>query len=215
MVVYTAKAYGANLNAGANVNGDNSWGGYQWTPNGDRRLPASLLGWAEYGDVRVQIRKELVQLAELTLAIADKRHGYTVYTRNPNGNGENWGPWGYEHRPIAGTQSPSNHSRGRAMDWNAPWNPYASGFAAIKSDFPPAMVADIESLGWGWGGRYGDAMHWEYAYSPSEVGAHVLRARALLAGPQGARADAVSRDWFDGLTRPQLEDAIVTTVSRW
>ena len=131
-MAYSANAYGYNVNEGVNVNADHGWGGYQW-PGG---VPGGLLGTAVYGPIRLTIRRELVELAQLTFAIADKKHGYTVWTRNPNGNGENWGPWGYENRTISGSSTPSNHSRGKAMDWNAPNNGYANGFWNISSDFP-------------------------------------------------------------------------------
>ena len=193
MAVYTAKSYGANANAGVNVNADNGWGGWKW-PQG---VPADRLGRALYGDIRLTIRKELVELAQLAFEIAEKRHGYKVYTKNPNGNGEIWGPWGYENRAISGTSQASNHSRARAMDWNAPYNGYASSFATIRSDFPPAMVAELESIGWGWGGRYGDAMHWEYAYSPADVAKHVAKAKALLSRQAGTSVGTgAAGDWF-------------------
>jgi hypothetical protein len=213
MVIYTAKSYGANVNAGVNVNADNGWGPYKW-PAG---VPAGLLGAAVYGDVRLVIREELVELAALTFELAEKRHGYKIHTRNPNGNGENWGPWGYQNRSIAGTNSASNHSRGRAMDWNAPFNAYASSFTTIRSDFPPAMVAELESLGWGWGGRYGDAMHFEYAYAPGDVARHVALARRLLGAGAGVSVGQAAKDnpivdWYAGLTREQLVDAVVEAL---
>jgi hypothetical protein len=58
----------------------------------------------------------------------------------------------------------------------------------FQSDFPPAMVADLESIGLGWGGRYGDTMHWEYIFSPDDVAGHEAEARALLT-PAGTYVD--------------------------
>jgi hypothetical protein len=168
-------AYGRNPNAAVNVNQDHGWGGYQY-PGG---VPGNLQGIAQYADIRLVCRRELMELFSLAFRIARERHGYQVYTHNPNGNGEIWGPWGYENRVIANSNVPSNHSRGKAMDWNSPRNPYASG-ARFQSDFPPAMVAEIESIGLCWGGRYGDAMHWEYGYSPGDVAGHVAKAKGIL-----------------------------------
>ena len=176
-------AYGPNPNAGIDVNADHGWGNFQW-PGG---VPASLLGWAEYKGVRSEVRKELVTLYTLAYQIAREKHGYTINTTNPNGNGEAWGPWGYENRIIDGSANvPSNHSRGKANDWNAPFNPYSVD--NFQSDFPPAMVADLESIGLGWGGRYGDTMHWEYIFSPDDVAGHEAEARALLT-PAGTYVD--------------------------
>ena len=178
MAVYHAKDYGPNPNAGVNVNADHGWGGYAWP----RGVPVGLLGTASYRGVTSTVRKELVTLYGLAYAIAREKHGYTIWTKNPNGNGEAWGPWGYENRAISGSSTPSNHSKGKANDWNAPFNGYAKGFANIVSDFPPAMVADLESIGLCWGGRYGDAMHWEYGYSPADVAGHEAKARKILGG---------------------------------
>lgn len=197
----TLTAYGPNPNAGVNVNADHGWGGYQY-PGG---VPNSLLGAASYNGVTTTVRRELVELFSLAYQLAKQKHGYTIYTRNPNGNGENWGPWGYENRVIAGSNTPSNHSKAKANDWNAPYNPYSvSNFA---SDFPPAMVADLESIGLGWGGRYGDTMHWEYAYSPADVAGHVARARALLGGKAVGTVDKPA-----GLTPAQLEEIEVASA---
>lgn len=178
MATFRASSYGANINLGVNVNADHGWGGYQY-PGG---VPANLLGTASYGGVTSRVRKELAVLYSLAYQIAREVHGYVIYSTNPNGSGEAWGPWGYENRTISGSSTPSNHSRGKANDWNAPYNGYANGFSNIVSDFPPGMVADIESIGFGWGGRYGDAMHWEYAYSPADVPGHEAKARQILGG---------------------------------
>jgi hypothetical protein len=162
------------------------------------------MGMAAYKGVAVMVRRELITLTELTLAVAKEVHGYTIWTRNPNGNGENWGPWGYQNRAISGTNTASNHSKGRAMDWNAPWNGYASSFQAIQSDFPPAMVRDIESLGWAWGGRYGDAMHWEFCWTPGDVARFEQRARQLLSGAGeggvGTGSKPNTTDWWDEMS---------------
>lgn len=176
MATYQAAAYGPNINAGVNVNADHDWGGHQF-PNG---VPDEMLGFAGYKGVRSQVREELVTLYSLAYQIAIEVHGYTIHTTNPDGSGEAWGPWGYENRTISGSSTPSNHSRGKANDWNAPNNGYADGFSNIVSDFPPAMVADIESIGLAWGGRYGDAMHWEYAYPTTDVAGHEDIARSIL-----------------------------------
>lgn len=128
-----------------------------------------------------------MQLFELVWEIADKKHGYQIYG-SPNPSGEpTWGPWGYENRPIGGTSTPSNHSRGKAFDANAPRNPQSYSF---QSDMPPAMVADFEACGFYWGGRYEggtkfDTMHFEYGYSPDDVARHTALAQQLLGADPG------------------------------
>ena len=165
-----------------NYNGDNGWGPYKW-PAG---VPAELLGRAAYQQlngarqlVRVTVRSQLVGLFELAFALADQKHGYQVWVTR---DGQSWGPWSYENRAISGTSSASNHSRGRAMDVNAPNNPYSSDFTC---DIPPGLVADWEAIGFHWGGRYPrrqDTMHFEYAYTPADVAAHLRKANQLLKG---------------------------------
>jgi hypothetical protein len=180
-------AYGPNPNAGVNVNADNGWGPYKW-PGG---VPGSLLGTVTYQQangakqlVRVTVRRELVGLFTLAFALADRKHGYQVWAER---GGQPWGPWSYENRPISGTSTASNHSRGRAIDVNAPLNPQSYTF---QSDMPPAMVADWERIGLCWGGRYEggvkfDTMHFEYGYSPADVARHTALAQQLLGDDPG------------------------------
>jgi D-alanyl-D-alanine carboxypeptidase len=191
---YSRADYGSNNpNAGRNANGDTAaWGGYQW----QNCPPSSLLGTTDYTSkfgqrLRVQVRKEAVQLMTLMFQIADM-HDYCVYS---NYNGENWGPWGMDCRPVSGTSTPSGHSKGLSMDWNAPFNPYSYTF---QSDMPPQMVWDIEACGWYWGGRYEgqkyDAMHYGYCFKPADVAGHVTKAQGILAAGGGGGTDMPLND---------------------
>src|SRR5438105_5061300 len=171
-------AYGGNVNSGVNVNADNGWGGYRWPGGVPSNLLTTFTVAAGGGNARLTFRTELVELVKLSFQIA-KRNGYTIWAVR---NGEVWGPWSYENRAISGTNSPSNHSRGRAWDINAPNNPYTD---PLISDMPVGMVREFEAIGWSWGGRYSgrkDAMHFEYGYSPGDVAGHVARAKAILGG---------------------------------
>jgi D-alanyl-D-alanine carboxypeptidase len=180
---YTRDQYGAyNCNAGKPANGDkNAWGGYAWT----NCPPGSLLGTTNYAarasgqTLKVQVRKELIELLTLVFQICDK-HNYPVYSSR---NGENWGPWGFSCRSVSGTNTPSGHSMALSVDINAPYNPYSYTF---QSDMPPDMVKAIESVGWYWGGRYQgqkyDAMHYGYCWTPADVAGHVQKAKEILGG---------------------------------
>lgn len=178
--------YGSkNVNDGMPANGNiDAWGGWQW-PVG---VPDRLLGTTDYTTrggqrLRVQMRVELVPLWDLLFELADRKHGYTIWTFR---DGESWGPWGYGNRPISGTTRPSGHSAGLSVDINAPLNPYSTTF---ESDMPPAMVADFEACGLYWGGRYEgqkyDPMHFGYCCPPANVAGHIAKARALLAAATG------------------------------
>lgn len=175
-------AYGFNNpNAGKPANGDRAaWGGYAW-PNCP---PASLQGMTDYTTrygqrLRVQVRKELIELLTLVFKITEK-HDYVVYARK---DGVNWGPWGSECRPISNTQTPSGHSIAVSVDMNAPNNGYSTTW---QCDMPPAMVADIEACGWYWGGRYTgkyDPMHYGYCWTPGDVARHTAKALSILGQP--------------------------------
>ncbi len=205
MTWYSRSDYGShNPNAGRNANGDTAaWGGYQW----QNCPPSSLLGTTDYTSkfgqrLRVTTRKEIVELMTLMFKIADK-HDYLLYA---NKDGENWGPWGMDCRAVSGTSTPSGHSKGLSMDWNAPYNPYSYTF---QSDMPPAMVADIESCGWYWGGRYEgqkyDAMHYGYCFKPADVAGHVARANSILGGQQ-------TGDWFDMASQEEIQAAFTASL---
>ncbi len=204
MTWYSRSDYGdTNPNSGKPANGNTAaWGGFQW----QNCPPSSLLGTTDYTSkfgqrLRVTTRKEVVELMTLMFRIADL-HNYCVYS---NKNGENWGPWGMDCRPVSGTSTPSGHSKGLSMDWNAPFNPYSYTF---QSDMPPAMVWDIESCGWYWGGRYSggtkyDAMHYGYCWTPADVAGHVARANSILGGTQPPNGD-----WFDMATEEDLRRVV-------
>lgn len=207
MTWYSRSDYGPNNpNAGRPANGDTAaWGGYQW----QNCPPSSLLGTTDYTStfgqrLRVTTRKEVVELMTLMFRIADK-HGYCVYS---NKDGENWGPWGMDCRPVSGTSNPSGHSKGLSMDWNAPFNPYSYTF---QSDMPPAMIADIEACGWYWGGRYEgqkyDAMHFGYCFKPADVAGHVAKANSILGD-----TPPPAEDWFDMATQAEIQAAFTASL---
>jgi LysM repeat protein len=213
----TRSAYGPNPNAGVNVNSDHGWGGYQW-PGG---VPSSLLGTTSYQQVngakqivRVTVRRELVPLFTLAFALADRKHNYQVWTSR---NGETWGPWSYENRPIGGTSTASNHSRGKAIDVNAPNNPQSYTF---QSDMPPGLVNDWERIGLCWGGRYEggtkfDTMHFEYGYSPADVAGHTALAQQLLGTDPGNPSDDGWESYLMAKTDQDMKQLIWDGIQWW
>lgn len=81
--------------------------------------------------------------------------------------------WGYASRPIRGTNTPSNHSWGLAVDLNSRTNPMGS---TLVTDMPPWMTQLWKSRGFRWGGDYSgrkDAMHFEFMGTPADVGGTV------------------------------------------
>jgi hypothetical protein len=117
--------------------------------------------------VTVHVRREIAQLVATLLEATEKRHHYDI-------KGEQTG--GFNCRPIAGTQKPSNHSWGLAVDINWKANPRDSRFI---TNLPPAVVRMWGSCGFQWGGYYRtpDTMHFEYVGRPSDVASHLATAR--------------------------------------
>ena len=89
--------------------------------------------------------------------------------------------WGFANRAIRGTNTPSNHSWGLAIDINAPANPMTD---RLVTDMPSWMPDLWKSKMFRWGGDYRgrkDAMHYEFMGSPDD-------ARRLVAEIGGAPA---------------------------
>ncbi|WP_026928340.1 M15 family metallopeptidase [Granulicoccus phenolivorans] len=131
-----------------------SWGNKAW-PN----CPTDIvMATSNTGD-RAGVRKALAPLVS-ALLIRTEAMGYAL---DPAQTG------GFDCRPIRGSDKPSNHSRGLAVDLNWNRNPMGSTFV---SDIPPTVVAMWETHGFYWGGRYSsrpDAMHFEYIGSVDSV----------------------------------------------
>lgn len=120
--------------------------------------------------LRLPIHEDLADLVSMLMDLTEAM-GYDI---NPK-----W-TWGYANRPISGTQIPSNHSRGCAVDINAPVNPYASlawhirnanahPFGLPRRTNIPQRVFELwEAHGFQLGVRYSskpDPMHFEFTES--------------------------------------------------
>ena len=118
------------------------------------------------------VRHELVELVTM-LVQETKDRGYRFGTDDD----PSYGCWGYSCRAISGSNTPSNHSWGLAVDINAPSNPYTS---PIVTDMPPWMPQLWEEYGFRWGGNYSgdkDAMHYEFMGSVADAAHQTERAR--------------------------------------
>jgi peptidoglycan hydrolase-like protein with peptidoglycan-binding domain len=175
-VSFTRADYGVNPNAGATRNNaqqrgwGTGWPNCQW----DKFVKVTSAG------VSISVRRELADLV-VTLLTATERAGYNVRAA---GDGPCGGTWGVACRAIRGTNVPSNHSWGLAVDLNAPCNPMSTTF---KTDIPPRVVQMWEASGFYWGGRYDtrpDTMHFEYIGRPQDVAKHLSVAKAFLDEPK-------------------------------
>jgi len=83
--------------------------------------------------------------------------------------------WGYGNRAIRGSNRPSNHSWGLAVDLNAPNNPMSP---RLVTDMPEWMVGLWKSHMFRWGGDYRrrkDAMHYEFIGTPDDAERLIIR----------------------------------------
>lgn len=120
---------------------------------------ASKMAVVRQGGIALSVRRELVPLIAWLVQETVSR-GYALR------HGE---CWGFANRPIRGTQRPSNHSWGLAIDLNATTNPMQ---ATLRTDMPPWMVELWTSRQFRWGGTYRqrkDAMHFEFMGTPADA----------------------------------------------
>ena len=141
---------------------DRGWGpGYPT----DRRRDMTKV---TQGDVSLWVHREIAPLVAHLVAETTKR-GYKLRA------GE---CWGYCNRAIRGTNRPSNHSWGLAVDLNAPANPMGS---KLVTDMPDWMTKLWTDFGFRWGGSYSgrkDAMHYEFMGTPAEARERVADLKA-------------------------------------
>jgi hypothetical protein len=119
-----------------------------------------------------QVATELHPMLDILLAETERR-GYKIQ--------QSKGCWGYANRNISGTNIPSNHSRGAAIDINANEN----GFGDQTPAFPAKIAHEVwEPVGWEWGGDWSgsgkDGMHMEYLPARSTVKKNTDKAKRLF-----------------------------------
>lgn len=115
--------------------------------------------------------------------------------------------WSYEDRAISGTNTPSNHSWGLAIDLNAPDNPYTQPQVTDMPSWLPALFA---SYGFAWGGNYTgdtDSMHYEFMGTPAQAVQALAAARSELGGSSSVPANGgtTTTDWFDNVDAAGLQ----------
>lgn len=151
-----------------------SWGP-GWPTNNSSKMVTAVTGGA---GVRLPVRKELAPLIAALVRDLEQARGKPFRPE--------W-CWGYANRAISGTNTPSNHSWGLAVDLDAPENPYLSaathraahplrktypGGRVLRSTMPNNVEAIATRWGFGWGGRYvtkPDPMHFEFLGSVQDA----------------------------------------------
>lgn len=139
-------------------------------------IPAQLRGWGKgwptnrqrdmlpvvtkHGQV-VWVHKEIAPILQHVFNEIERR-GYSIHKP-----GDIKDDWGFANRPIGGTKTPSEHSRGLAVDLDA--TKYPQGQRRAR---PPQWIVDLfAQYGFEWGGpwSFADPMHFEFAGSVTEA----------------------------------------------
>jgi Putative peptidoglycan binding domain/D-alanyl-D-alanine carboxypeptidase len=168
---------------------------------------ASSRGWGSGWPANNQPNMTTVRAAGIALSVhrdIAPLVGWLLEQTVARGYGPRHGEcWGFANRAIRGTNQPSNHSWGLAVDINAPANPMGD---RLITDMPPWMPALWKSKQFRWGGDYSrrkDAMHYEFMGTPDDArrlsaevaGGAPAPMAATAARPtlkKGAKGDAVS-----------------------
>jgi hypothetical protein len=154
------------------------------------------------------IRNELVDLVTM-LVRETKNRGY----RFGNSSDPSYGCWGFSCRAISGSNNPSNHSWGLAVDINAPSNPYTS---PLVTDMPSWMPDLWNQYGFRWGGDYSgsqDAMHYEFMGSVTDAANETAKARSNGLGGGAPPTPEPPTDWLDMATQDEVRAAFADALA--
>lgn len=153
---------------------DASWGsGY---PDCNRSKIVTL---SRKDGLRIALHINIVELVGILIDLTEMM-GYDVKPGQT---------WGFACRAIRGSDRPSNHSWGTAIDINAPSNPMGK---KLVTDIPPAVRKLWKDHGFRWGGDYAgrkDAMHFEFMGTVADAQRITKQLKAFLSDgdlPSGA-----------------------------
>jgi hypothetical protein len=150
---------------------------------------------ADRSHVAVNVNKRIARLVDMLLDETESR-GYLL---KPDQTG------GFCCRPIKGTQTPSNHSWGLALDLNWRENPVSRDGIA-HTNFPPWLPRLWGRYGFAWGGNYRhsfkDPMHLEFMGSPED--ARDMTHRAMTDGIGSMPLNDADKQWL----KEEIRDAV-------
>lgn len=154
--------------------------------------------WADMAHVKapsgtaVNCHRRIARLVSTLFAVIEGR-GYLLRQADTGA---------YVNRQIAGTNTPSNHSWGLAIDINWQSNPVSHDGKA-HTDYPSWFVPLWNTYGFAWGGvytgSYRDAMHFEFMGGPAD--ADEMTDQAI----NDLRAQAPEDDMFSDSDRNMLK----------
>lgn len=156
-----------------------------WGPGFPNCQTDKIKGLVRADGLKLQLRQEVIPLVALLLDETE-RQGYDV--RRFNAAGEIV-TGGFNCRAVAGTNTPSNHSWGLAIDINSDVNPRRR---PLTTDIPAHIPQLWSRFGFRWGGTFStpDPMHFEYMGSVSDVARDTERAQRELGGGHVAPSPA-------------------------
>jgi nucleoid-associated protein YgaU len=128
---------------------------------------------ADRSGTKVNVHKRIAALVDMLLDETERR-GYKLHPEQCGG---------FNNRPIKGTNKPSNHSWGLAVDLNWNLNP-ESRDGKVHTNLPSWVPQLWGRYGFGWGGHYKgnhkDPMHLEFMGSPDDADDMTSRGRREL-----------------------------------
>lgn len=181
-----------------------------WGPGWPNAQTSKMKTLVRSDGLKISFRQEMVTLFGILIDETERR-GYDVKVGQT---------WGFANRPISGTNTPSNHSWGLAIDINAPTNPRKR---PKTTDIPTDIVDVWKKYGFRWGGDYvnavPDTMHFEYMGSTADASVHTAQAARELKGIDpgvvGPGQPAPSTAWpgvFFKLTDPHMKGRNVENI---
>jgi nucleoid-associated protein YgaU len=131
---------------------------------------------ADRSGTKVNVHQRIAALTDILLDETERR-GYVLHPEQCGG---------YNNRPIKGTNKPSNHSWGLAVDLNWNLNPESHDSKA-HTNLPSWVPQLWNRYGYAWGGDYQgthrDPMHFEFMGSPADADDMTKLARGDLGRP--------------------------------
>lgn len=171
-------------------------------PNCDR---ARIVTLTRHDGLRLPVHRDMADLVAVLMDLTELA-GYDIHP------GETWG---YACRAIAGTNQPSNHSQGTAVDINAPHNPRRARGLPMITDLPAKVIDLWTSHGFRWGGRFTwpDPMHFEFMGTAAQARAIAAQLRHFLssAPPPPAHPGLPAARPYPGVVRRGDRSAAVAT----
>jgi hypothetical protein len=144
-----------------------SWGS-GW-PNCTR---SNIVTLVRADGLRLPIHRDLAELVSILMDLTEVSGHYNIVP--------GW-TWAFACRPIAGTNQPSNHSWGTAVDINAPVNPRRR---PLTTNIPRPVRELWKAHGFRWGGDYvgatPDPMHFEFMGTVDDARLITARLRRFL-----------------------------------